>query len=129
MAAKFQQNAGTWLPFNLVFFKKHQIKWQPSTSILLELGCHLIWCFLKNDNLIFPHAPSPRPLRELGGRGASYEIHKIEGLITFWWGGFRDYPTPRSFEIINFVDLVISVFFFKKTPIWPAINIPEYRQV
>ena len=55
MAAKFQQNAGTWLPFNLVFFKKRQIKWQPSSSILLVLGCHLIWCFLKKTQIYFFH--------------------------------------------------------------------------
>ena len=44
----------------------------------------------------------------MGGRGDSYEIDKIEDSITFWWAGFRDYPTPPSFEIMNFVDLVIS---------------------
>ena len=54
MAAKFQQNAGTWLPFNLVFFKKRQIKWQPSSSLLV-LGCHLIWCFLKKTQIYFFH--------------------------------------------------------------------------
>ena len=54
---------------------------------MLVLGCHLIWRFLKNRN---------------------YEIHKIDNLKTSGCGVITESAPPKSYETLNFVDLVTS---------------------